>query len=344
MAAPAVPMEIEAPARVVKRTLCDVEGVALPDAKRNRAPLDIPMKQRVLATIFHLHELFFLMFRVVRTNIDDVATISSFIMTIHNKLRQELNQKGGLRTLVVDAFEFTHLGVTKKYAEIKEPCLAVMELYGLQYVDDPDFRSMIGTFQALFTLIVAFRSRLNEVRTGMTKIVLRKGAEGIKEVPISQFNLDVMYSVTLKGCTFSPNLQSAMKQSLGPMTIAINLAMTTNKDYDSWKKAFCGAFKNINVAPQIANILAGSKQKWQGIMHSLATLATFGVTRTSNKAHVPAAMFLSYLHIKCPAYKNFFQGLTLETISDEPFDTDDFPSWIKNFDFSGHGLLGFWNE
>lgn len=85
-----------------------------------------------------------------------------------------------------------------------------------------------------------------------------------------------------------------MKQSLEPMIIAVNLCMNTEQKYlKAWKDAFYQAFKLVPGIDEMANLLAGSKSRHTTILRGLADLAVFGVSCTSNKAHIPAAMLLN---------------------------------------------------
>lgn len=331
--------------RGTKRRNVDVDGNDLPDAKRNKAPVDGVTKMKTLLCILHLHEFMLTVFKGARTNIDDMANLTSFIMTIHNKLRQEANGVGSMRAKIQDNTEFEAGEATSKFSDLKGPFITIMKKYGFEYKKEQPFLGRMGTFKGIFSLICAYRYRFNEMRNGTHKIVLRKTAEADLEMPISIFGLRPIHAVTLKGCTYNPSLQSSIKQSLGPMTIAINLAMTTDVRFQGgWKTAFCGAFKNINMAPQIANLIAGTQMANRTVLGHLADLALFGIARTSNKAFLPISFFLGILPAKCPTYKALIDGLTPLTVATVELKEDMLTEEIKNLDFSGHGLLGFWNS
>lgn len=48
--------------------------------------------------------------------------------------------------------------------------------------------------------------------------------EGTIDMSIRRFGLSAEHAILTSGCTFNPTLQSSTKMTLGPMTIALNLA------------------------------------------------------------------------------------------------------------------------
>lgn len=197
-----------------------------------------------------------------RHNIDDVADLTSIVWTIHTKLRQDANTSGALVTKITDDFLFKVGSVTKKWKELKTSMVSITKLYTFTYGTSVPEKARTGTLGSLLALMVCYRARGNEVRTGTNRITLKKMQGDTLEVPIEQFGLTSSHSVLMAGCTYNPTLQSSMKQSLGPMTVAINLCMQTDKTYQkSWKQTFVSVFKLFPYVNKIADALAGSKKE-----------------------------------------------------------------------------------
>lgn len=99
-----------------------------------------------------------------------------------------------------------------------------------------------------------------------------------ENIELEQFKLNNTHCPYLTGCRYTPSTQSSMKQSLGPLTIVINLCMNTNPRFaNSWIGAFCQAFKLIRNAQAIVKLLSGSKKKYANIVRFVrAIFATSG--------------------------------------------------------------------
>ncbi|ASA47423.1 nucleoprotein [Aedes alboannulatus orthomyxo-like virus] len=334
---------IPVPVTQTKRKNVDDSGVEVPDSKRNRAVPKSTIKMNVFKLIMHWHEYLSKVFGLTsRSNIDQIADLTSICSTLHTKFRQDLNGVGTLRDRINDDFKFTAVGKEITYGAIKDTMKALATLYGFKYIATDEDREAIGTLSSVMVLMSAYRQRFNEVRLGNTSITLKKKDGTEYEMELSRFGLNNTHSTLLHGCRFTPSLQSSMKQSLGPLTIVINLCMNQDRKYqEAWKSAFCQAYKLLPYVTNIAEILAGSKTRHQAIIRQLGDVGLFGITRTSNKAFLPVALLLTYMEKKSPAYVEKFKAfsLTLEAIPDVYLTPN-----IKNLDFSGHGLLHFWNS
>lgn len=314
----------------------DVDGVEVPDSKRNKAVPDKVIKTNVIKLLLHWHEYLRFVFEVANlTDIDAVCDLTSICHTIDNRFRQENNQTGSLRDKIKTGFIFEANG------QIGTHMKAIAVSYGFHYEKTEDDRKRIGTLSSILALVAAFRSRFAEVRLGNAVLLLRKVNGKDKNIELEQFKLNSSHCQHLAGCRYTPSTQSSMKQSLGPLTIVINLCMNTDPRYaDSWKSAFCQAFKLIRGAPEIANLLSGSKKRHANIVRLLGDICHYGVTRTSNIAFLHMATLLTYAR-ESSLYKTHFKGekeLTAELITDEMLGAR-----LHNLDFSGHGLLAFWN-
>lgn len=327
--------------RPTKRKLVDTEGKEVPDEKRSRATPNCTLKHKAIFLIMHWHE--YLLWKagnVITYDLDIVADVTSIVQTIHTKMRQDANGSGSIRDKITDAFTFTIGETIIRYDAIKVGMRKIAELYGFTYNITTESKEKLGTLSSLLVLFCAFRSRLNEVRIGNDKITFKKSADEVQQMPLSQFGMDNTHCILLTGCTYTPTLQSSMKNSLGPMTIAVNLCMTTDQRYQkSWVDAFVQTFKLIPNVAEIAELLKGSRQRYYTVLSQLANLALAGITRNSNKAFIPVALLLTKART-CNAYRNLFQTTCSET---HAITVGDLPPEILNLDFSGKGLYNLWN-
>lgn len=329
--------------RPYKRKVVDEFGNEVPDSKRNRAVPEVDMKMNAFKLVAHWHEYLRNIFDIKeRNNIDDIADLTSVVQTVHTKFRQESNGFGAMKDAITDAYVFTAAGKQTTFLVIKDHMKKLAEDYGFKYINTPAANKTTGTLSSLLGLFVAYRHRFTEVRLGNTSLVFRKTKDADEVMELGRFGLTNSHCSSLSGCRFTPSVQSAMKQSLGPMTIAINLCMNTDPRYQqSWKEAFVQAFKLIPHVDEIAKTLAGSRTKCKAILRLLGDISLFGVTRTSNKACLPVSMLLVFLSKKHSGYKERYDCCTDMT----PLIEDDMiPPNVRNLDFSGHGLLHFWNH
>lgn len=93
--------------RTVKRRNVDVDDNEIPDSKRNKAVPDVDKKHAALLFVLHAHELLIASYGIGdKTHIDDVADLTSILVTAHNYNRQTANGVGGLRDLFTESFKF----------------------------------------------------------------------------------------------------------------------------------------------------------------------------------------------------------------------------------------------
>lgn len=208
-----------------------------------------------------------------------------------------------------DDFNFNLGANSVAFRDIGPRMKEIAAAYGFCYTSTIEGSAKTITLSTILSLITAYRSRFAEVRMGNGSIAYKNYAEEVKEIQIQRFGLDNRHYITLTGCTYTPTMQSSMKTLLGPMTIAINLAMTdTDSQYQKgWIAAFIQAFKLIPFADLIAHEIKGSKQNKIGFIKELADLCLFGISKASNKAHIPMAMIMAAMEtdkVSKGRYKN----------------------------------------
>nr|UQS95345.1 MAG: nucleoprotein [Byreldi virus] len=332
------------PPRPMKRIHVDRNGEELPDPKRNRATPNVNVKLNAIKFILHFHEYLMKMYKVTeRNNIDDIADLTSIMATLHNKFRQEANGQGSLRNKIRGDFNMTCNNINVTAATLIEIYRKIANKYGFTYENTQAGKAKTGTLQSVLMLMVMYRPRSNEVRVGSNRITLRKDETSIKERPITQFGMDSMHEILCTGCTYTPVIQSSMKQSLGPMTVVMNLATTSDVRFQGgWKEVFSQMFKTLPNSQEIAMFLAGTDNEHGTIIRHLADIALFSVTRDSHKAALAVAFLLHFCFSTHQQYTSLFTNIVDYTVI-EIMD-ENLPINIRNLDFSGHGLLAFWNR
>jgi hypothetical protein len=170
-------------------------------------------------------------------------------------------------------------------------------------------------------------------------VTLRKQGGVTEEIQVERFGLNSEHAPFLTGCTYNPTVASSMKQSLGPLTIAINLAMATDNKYArSWEAAFAQTFKLLPEVSTLTEAIKGKKALASHILSRLGNICHFGITRNSNKGAIPVAILHSVNSLHSP-YTQWLNGDKKRALTDDQMC----PS-IKNIDSSGHGMWNVWNK
>ncbi|KXJ73043.1 hypothetical protein RP20_CCG016659 [Aedes albopictus] len=327
-----------------KRKLAVMDGNDIPDLKWNTAPVDVTTKQRIWGFLIHIHESMRILYGVGdRENVDTYAEMTSHVLSIHNRKRQEQNGVGTVKDKVANDKPMIVAETPVGVATMIELYDVVANMYGIKYERNSEAKKTIRTLSSVLSLIACYKDRFNEVRVGVPNIVVRKTPTEVLQTPLYQFGLETHHQVTLSGVNYTLAKQLSVKGSLGPMTTAYNLATTQHATYRrTWERLFCQVFKFIPNHIDIAAALAGSMDQNMIMMRHLADLSLWGVTRSVQKAHFPMALILQTAYLKCAAYKVYWDGRTLENIN-QAFDFELYPQIIANIDFSGHGALGIWN-
>lgn len=272
------------------------------------------------------------------SDIDLWNEVASLMNTLHNLIRQNKNGVGGLNAKLPDNHTFIINGRTL----VKTGAVADLEriagFYGFVYGGSDADKEKLGTLSSLLTLI-AFKARLAEARTSNLEITVTKAANVTTIMKLDQLYLEPAHAMLLSGVNLSPTVKSTQKGSLGPITIALQLANTKDKNYQkAWMKTFCQVFKLFPDCSDIANLLAGSGIEHAAIIRALADIALFGTTRASNKFYPPLAMLMSLAAVD-PTYRALLGAPQAQAIPDQNLNVA-----IKNMNFSGSGMWHFWNE
>jgi hypothetical protein len=323
-----------------KRILVNTRGDHIQDAKRFKAEPDAKGKMNCLLFLCHAHESLIAETKVERNNVDLVAQVTALIETMHNATRQQTNKVGSLNATLTRVQSVVINKHTVQYAANMKAYRALALLYGYTYGADEISKAKTGMISSFLGNAAAWKGRLATLRLSNLKIPRTRNSDEVQEIPISQFGLTSAHAGLLEGCLLSPAIASTMKQSLGPMTVVINLCLATEEKYArNWTSTFCSTFRFLPNASEIAKLLAGSESRHHEVIRRLADLASFGTTRQSNKALMPYSLILIAM-MKNDVYKASFTGKIPQTKLLETC----LPDAVKFIDFSGRGLYAFWNS
>lgn len=326
-----------------ERKNVDVEGNEVPDSKRTNVNPDKAREMNALLLILHWHEALIAGFQIKdRTNIDAVAELSSIILACHGRNKQVAKAGKLLDSRLSGDFKFAANDVKMLGKDCAELMEAIANEHGFRYSPYENDRSMATVTDLLYS-VCAYRHSFAEVTLGNAFIKLQKVDETVYKMPLFSFGFNNTHAPYLYGCTFAPALQFKMKQYLGPITVMINLCMNKDQRYrKAWKDAFTQAFKRIPRVEDMANLLAGSTTRHTAMIRNLADLCIFGITKTPNKAFLPAAVLLALNMRESHTYKATFSTTPQNFVF--RLDNSYLCESLKNIDFYGHGLLNVWNR
>jgi hypothetical protein len=327
-----------------KRRYYDASGQEITDVKRNRPKPVEGEKHAALSCVLHWTADCVAKFQIAdTTNIDTMNELASILNTAHHLHRQLANKKGGLDTKVPLAHEF-QIGTRKITRENLFPRLkSIANLYGFTYGTSDAEKKLLGTLSSILSLLVAFKSRLAEVRTSVLDIVFGKENGDIKARKLDQFFLEDGHAMLLSGMNLAPAVKSSQKACLGPIAIALQLAFTTEKKYQkTWKDTFVHAFKLFPGASDFAELLAGSQFDNCTIIRELADIALWGTTRTSTKMYPPLALLYTAASENALFKANALGAMLQATPT--AIAANNLSSAIFHLDFSGRGAFHFWNQ
>lgn len=249
-----------------KRKIVDAvdETTEVPDPKRARIRINTEQKTKVL------HAIAACLLRTTRALMDTIdpemlsnmpliENVLSLVNTAHNILRQEANGTGNLKAWKEHVAEVNVFGEIRRIRMdgVMEIVRDVFLMFDLRYTPPKNRETdhWWGTAAPFLTFLAAHKLRRNELRVGHSKMPISKGKDP-KFVNVSGWGLDTAHHILLEGISYPPDKKSAMAQSLGPMTIAIQCArIGGDQRYGTkWHMAMKKAFAHV---PEIDSIISG---------------------------------------------------------------------------------------
>lgn len=258
--------------RQIEVTLIDPDTMQeIPSAKRPRIALDPSKKGKVLRAILDVYPEIVAAFNAKATeefsmDLHVSSQITNIIFTVHHIKRQIA--KGNMNAnMVVKAgdsdFKIHYKGqdYTKSRDAIEELWLTQTNANGLEYKDfnpdDPE--NWYGTIAPYLDFFGAFNLRMTELRVGHSRIPIQKREFERREIPAHKFGLNGAHHILMEGVTYPPERQSAMAQSLGPMTAFIKMLTTEGKYRDKWVNAVKRCMGHIETIDDIISLVKSGR-------------------------------------------------------------------------------------
>lgn len=304
---------------------------------------DAMLKRRCLEFLIHVHQGIAKTFGISLFNVDDMADVTSIIFTFHNNRKYLETNQGMVPEVVPASAILTAGGMTAEKCTLLHFFNDCLISHGFTYnMREETSKNEIRCLSSLLVLIHGYKSRYNELSLGTWSISYRNTPATKKVISIFEFGLDYSHCGLTSGCTYSPMLQFLLQESIGPLTIAIQLCMTRDVPLqNAWKAAFIRAFKMIPCIEEVANLLAGSRTQYSTIvlLRVIADFASLGCVRYSNVAYIPMALIMASLNTT----KEWQERFESAHVPSALITSMDHPA-VFNLDFNGRGLCVFWNS
>lgn len=290
-------MEVDAAAEKAKRRkIIDADGNIVNSGGLPKPTLDAAKNKAMRALILHLHEFFYVMLDFkgnALKNLDETMKVSGLIWTLYCLKKRECNDSGEIKTKVkvdtkttINQKTFTVHGQLDNFVNI-------CKLYGLQFVrNELESLNMRGVFQANFFLIYQFRYRCAEglYQNNVYKITDTGDGKDTYRL-INAWGVMTRHLGLTYGANFPPTMQSGMLQQMGPATLLIGCAETTNPKYqEKWINAVQTQLKMVPGINVFAKALAGTKMQHAPLITDILDIAAFGVAKQVHKATFCHAM------------------------------------------------------
>lgn len=114
-----------------------------------------------------------------------------------------------------------------------------------------------------------------------------------KGTPISCLGLNGAHHILLEGITYAPEKKTAMAQSLGPLTVLIQMLRTKEAKYrKKWEDALKSQLSSIAVIDDIISITRNARtiQEFSSMIHLIAEILLISTSRQIRRMFIPMAM------------------------------------------------------
>lgn len=111
--------------------------------------------------------------------------------------------------------------------------------------------------------------------------------EATKQFPVEKYGLDGSFHNLLEGCTFPPDKESSLAQSLGPMTTLLTYVRSPSMYAEKWKQSAKRAFAHKPFIDDIVNLIPGkSALELRGLIKVMGMITKITTARNQNRAFI----------------------------------------------------------
>lgn len=288
-------MEVDAnPAK--RRKVIDADGNIVNSGGLPKPTLNAARNRNMRALILHLHEFYYRLtdFNAEQLrNIDETMKVSGLLWTLFTLKKRECNDSGEIRTKVRDTTVVVINGKKFGVHGQLDNFTAICKLYGLEFVrNDQTSLDLRGIYQSNFFLIYQFRYRCAEglYQNNVYKISdTGDGADTFRLV--SAWGVQSRHLGLTYGANYPPSMQSGMLQQMGPATLLIGLAETTQARFQGkWIDAVTTQLKMVPGIEEFAKQIVGTRFTHANLITEILDVAAFGIAKQVHKASFPHCM------------------------------------------------------
>lgn len=204
----------------------------------------------------------------------------------------------------------------------------------------------VGNFVPILSFIHAFKLRMNELRTGHHSYNHAPVA-GKTSSKVSKFGLSERHHIMLEGCTWPPDVQSSMAQSLGPLTVLLKLVHVPRASEYNNKliQAVQRDYGHFDWADPISQVILNTPEAQNlNVISALAELGIVAPPRNQRRVFIPLIWMtlfcLSKEEVELCTYRKTQDTAGTDIITIPDFDQSKTITTKDNvnvIDFSGKG-------
>lgn len=246
------------------------------------------MKRTCGTFLVHIHVSLAAKFQYQQENLSNISAmelITGLLTSIHNSLRQQLNNNQGSMNSKVSE-DLIIRGISNKKADVVALVKKIAGLYGLKYAKGEEW---LGTFGPILSLVRGFTFNTIEARIGVDKVQLGNQGRVLAATYVSNYGVMPEHHVLGVGMSYPPTIKSNLPNTLGPAVALIQLIRTPHNYQDKWKRVLKRHISHIPDSDAIIDTLVRAKTAAE--CRSMVNILLLTTPRTTNRAFLPAAIF-----------------------------------------------------
>lgn len=242
--------------------------------------LDKDLNLLARMVLLHLHEVFFKLFDLEaddRSDLDITTLLTSHIWTIYTVIKQEINGKGTVKDKIQDATELMVKNISRRVSDLKRSFILTLDVYKLKIDTSADGKKFKGCFQSNLAQVYCFKFRVAETVYMNRKYKLGEVGADSTVIDVGRYGVGLRHMALCYGANFTPAMQTALMQQLGPGALLIGLLRQTDVVYQAkWIKAVVQQMLGVPKIEAIAREIAGKGTNRQDIVGKVFRLMSCG--------------------------------------------------------------------
>nr|QNQ73515.1 nucleocapsid protein [Insect orthomyxo-like virus 1] len=229
----------------------------------------------------------------------------------------------------------------------------VLEVNGLKWSDGSRTKEWVGHCVPIMVFLYGFKLRVSELRTGHHQYK-HKTSNAVVTEKVSTMGLFERHHIFLEGCTWAPDVQSSMSQSLGPLTLVLKAADASRSDMftDKIENGIMRAYGHFaKIAPHVLNVMMTStKAQKASICTAMGELSIVAPPRNQRRIFVPSIWFALFVLSESEVVEYSYESREDATtkaqvwVLSTPMAGLNNKSNIKHLDYSGKGAFQVYDQ